>query len=452
MEKFDQYLKHSKILYLIKTDLEGNYTYISPHFAEVFNLDPEKTYGTNSLLTIFKEDHQKCIDAVTKCYQNPNTYQKVSLRKPFPNGKLIWSQWEFYLATDEHHQPKEMICFGSCVSEKIQHLKLLKTSNEKNNENEVKYQTLFETTILAIILHTPDGKIYDANEVFCKMVGITKTNITDRNISEFTPETFREIDKAFFDLLIKKPTNSSYEKEFITTEGKIIPISVNPKIFQDQNGKIFIWSIIKDITERKQQKILLKQQKELLEQTAHIAKLGGWHIDLKSKKTEWTKEVYKIHDLEDDFKHNITNGIEFFHREDQIKISLALEKSAKFGHPFDLELRLISAKKIHKWVRVAGGAIHNADTIIALKGIIQDITQKKLTENTIYKQNTLLKDFYFTQSHIVRLPIANVLGLINLLDIITSEEDRFEIYKKIKFSVSQLDQIVTDFANKKIDN
>lgn len=452
MEKLDHYLNDSKILYVVKIDLEGNYTYISPLFAEVFNFDPEKIIGTNSLLTIFKKDHQRCMDTVNKCIQNPNTYQKVSFRKPIPNGEFIWSQWEFCFATDNNNQAKEIICFGMDISEKINQLNLLKSAIKKIDATETKYQSLFETSSLAIVLHTPDGTIYDANEVFCAMVEVSKNIIKQYNLSEFTPDSYLETDKAFIDLLINNQKIYSYEKEFITAKGKLIPISINPKIFFDQTKKMFVWSIIKDITERKNHFTQLEEQKELLEQTTHIAKLGGWEIDFKSLKSTWTKEVYKIHEVEEDYQPGIKNELYFFQSDYRKTILCAIIKAKNEGVFFDLELKFISANKTKKWVRVAGQPVYLNDAIICVKGIIQDITEKKLSKETIDKQNNLIKDFAFTQSHIIRLPIANIVGLTDLLGVVETEEEKLDIYQKIKTSVSQLDKMIKDVATKKIED
>ena len=50
----------------------------------------------------------------------------------------------------------------------------------------------------------------------------------------------------------------------------------------------------------------------------------------------------------------------------------------------------------------------------------------------------------------MRLPIANIMGLVDLIEITDSLEERDEIYKRIKQSINDLDLIVREVANKKI--
>ncbi|MDA9555643.1 PAS domain S-box protein, partial [Pelobium sp.] len=440
-------------LYFCAIDLAGNYTYISPYFAKTFNYIPEELYGTSSLLTIYAEDHPKCFEIVKQCFEQPKQYHKLILRKPLNNGQLTWTQWEFYLDLDENNNPTEIYCYGYDISQKIETLNLLESVNQKFEDSRVKYQTLFETSSLGIILHTPNGDLYDANETFCQMIGVNKENVAQHNIIEFTPEEYWESDKAFIsDLVVTNNSNNSYEKEFIKNSTERIPVSINGRVFHDQSGKLFIWCIAKDITERKQQRELLNHQKELLEQTARIAKLGGWELNIETQKTEWTKEVYDIHDLEAGYDHNLESGISFYHPEDRNTIAEAIERTVKHGERFNLVSRFISAKNIHKWVRVIGEPVFKDNTIVSVKGVIQDITEKKKSEEIISKQSDLLRDISFTQSHLVRLPIANILGLTSLLEHADSEEDKLDIYRKIRHSVEQLDEIIKEVANKRIEH
>ena len=444
------YIENSKILYYCKIDLEGKYTYVSPYFEKTFECKSEDVIGVPSLDTIYYQDHQKAKDIVVKCFENPNNFQEIILRKPLKNGIIIWTQWEFYLKTDENGQPEEIICFGYNESKNIENLKLLKSVNQKLEDNDIKYKTLFETSGLGIILHSPDGKIIEANEAFCNIVGVDKEKITNHNITEFTPEECWNKDKVFINDLVSKNISFSYEKYLVNNKLEKIPVFVNGKTFFDLEGNVLIWCIIKDITERKNNEQQISDQKSLLEQTAHIVKLGGWEFEIETSKTKWTNEVYDIYDMPQDYDHNLENGLSFYHPDDQNTVANAVNRAIAEGEKFDLEVRFISSKNIHKWLRVIGEPIYKDSKITSVKGVVQDISQRKKSEEIITKQNILLRDISFTQSHTVRLPVANIMGLVDLIDLANTPEERDEIYKKIKHSINDLDLIIREVANKKI--
>lgn len=450
MKEIYDHLKSSRILFYNKTDLKGNYTYLSPYFSEFFSYPVEKYIGTSSFATIIEEDHEKCLETVKQCLLFPETSHSVIMRKPNKNGGIIHTQWEITLITDEENQPLEFISIGYDISQNIASEKNVKLLNSEIEDEKIKYQTLFETSSLGIVLHNLDGTIDLANETFCDMVGIKKAEAQQYNVLDFVPAEFKDQVYEMVNLLKTTKKNTSLEIEFRGPNNLIVPVSVNKLIFTDHYGQPKIWNVIKDITVRKHQKELLEKQNELLEETADIAKLGGWEIDLKTFKTEWTKEVYHIHDLDLDYDHNVENGISFYHPDDRERVSEAVGHTIKSGEPFDLESRFISAKGKKKWLKVSGRAVLKDGKIEAIKGIIQDITKKKLAEETIIIQNELLKEAYFAQSHLVRPPIANIIGLITLLDTIHDGIERYQIYQKIKTSVHQLDTIIKNVAQKKL--
>jgi PAS domain S-box-containing protein len=346
------YAEQSSNTYLTKTDLLGNYIHVSPLFTEIFNLHPEDIYGTNSLETIYFEDHSVCFETVQKCFMNPKTYQKVILRKPIGTERIVWTKWEFYLDLDKDGNPSEILCYGQNITDLIELKQLVEDYSERFKEKETKFQTLFETSSLFIVLHTAKGEILEANQVFCDHVGVSKDLINNYNLINFTEAKNHKEFKSFINKKIVGIGEISLETEITSKEGLITPVSINPRTFHNEKGEIFIWTIAKDITERKKQKQQLENQKELLEQTAVIAKLGGWEIHLNPFRREWTKEVYVIHDLDPVTTTNLDNALDYYHLDDKATLAKAQKQCAEKGTPYDLELRLITAKKINKWVRV----------------------------------------------------------------------------------------------------
>jgi len=79
----------------------------------------------------------------------------------------------------------------------------------------------------------------------------------------------------------------------------------------------------------------------------------------------------------------------------------------------------------------------------------RDITQKQKQEEKIKNQNSALKEIAFSNSHLVRRPLSNILGLVHILDEkgLTQEMTK-EAIENIKISATQLDNIIKDIAAK----
>ncbi len=114
-------------VYIIKTDTEGNYTYVNDFFYERFGYD-SKVIGTSSLLSIVEEDRPKCLAVVMRCFSEPGEPHQVILRKPYLDGSVKSNHWEFRGILNEAGELTGILCVGYDITllvenvQKLQHL------------------------------------------------------------------------------------------------------------------------------------------------------------------------------------------------------------------------------------------------------------------------------------------------------------------------------------------
>lgn len=149
-----------------------------------------------------------------------------------------------------------------------------------------------------------------------------------------------------------------------------------------KNGKTGIGAIIREISDIKKYKEIIKEKTELLRATNTMAKVGGWELDVKTKEVNWTEETFRIHEVEIQTAPGFNDAINYYHPDDRIKILSALNNSIKSGNSFDSEFRFISAKGNHKWVRVICEPIIINGEVVKLRGTFKDITDRKIPEIT----------------------------------------------------------------------
>lgn len=79
--------------------------------------------------------------------------------------------------------------------------------------------------------------------------------------------------------------------------------------------------------------------------------------------------------------------------------------------------------------------------------LASDITEKQEYIGTIEAQNKKLRDIAWTQSHVVRAPLARLLGIINLLEVEPNDsKDVPFLLEQIKISGDELDQIIQEIV------
>lgn len=82
--------------------------------------------------------------------------------------------------------------------------------------------------------------------------------------------------------------------------------------------------------------------------------------------------------------------------------------------------------------------------------VASDITERKKNELKIIDQNKALKEIAWHQSHIVRRPVANILGLMNLIQTEQEEEGKYDLsyLEYLNTATKELDQIIEHIVMK----
>ena len=125
----------SQNVFIIKTDMQGFYTYANEHFKYFFGFGDE-VVGVNSMSTIHPDDHAKAVETVHKCLAEPNVPHEVIIRKPTRDGSMKGGRWEFRAITNANGEPIEILCVGYDISEQLENLEraqtLLKITSDQN--------------------------------------------------------------------------------------------------------------------------------------------------------------------------------------------------------------------------------------------------------------------------------------------------------------------------------
>jgi len=119
-EKWLKNLVNSQTNYVLRTDLEGNYTYCNNKFEKDFGwLHKTGILGSYSLDAICVYHHERAKNAVELCLKEPGRIVKVELDKPYKNNITRTTLWEFVCLTDEKDQPIEIQCNGVDITERV---------------------------------------------------------------------------------------------------------------------------------------------------------------------------------------------------------------------------------------------------------------------------------------------------------------------------------------------
>ncbi|MBK7426103.1 MAG: hypothetical protein IPI60_03215 [Saprospiraceae bacterium] len=74
-----------------------------------------------------------------------------------------------------------------------------------------------------------------------------------------------------------------------------------------------------------------------------------------------------------------------------------------------------------------------------------------LSFNKIKHQNEKLNEIAFLQSHVIRKPLANIMGLLQFLKMSTPDHDYAKVYQYLEKSAEELDQVIGNIISATIE-
>tara|TARA_R110001592_G_scaffold272340_2_gene539046 strand:+ start:2789 stop:5104 length:2316 start_codon:yes stop_codon:yes gene_type:complete len=225
----------------------------------------------------------------------------------------------------------------------------------------------------------------------------------------------------------KSDNNNMYHHEpyrLITKNGDVKWVLDTTYIRRSKAGKVmFREGIVYDITKQRMAEENLRKSEALLAKTNKITKIGGWELHVEQLKIDWTDEVYFIHELDPSKSPNLEEGINFYHPDDRQKIMDAVQSAIDYGTPYDHEVRFITAKGNHLWVRAICLPVIVNGVTVKLSGTFQDITDRKKAEisaqhhlQLLEQKNKELNQFAYIASHDLQEPLRTVSNYVELLN------------------------------------
>ena len=145
------------------------------------------------------------------------------------------------------------------------------------------------------------------------------------------------------------------------------------------------------INARKQAEASLRSSQSFLQRTGAAAGVGGWEVELASGRVNWSEQTCALHDVPAGHQPTLAEAIGYYAPEARPLIERAVDEGMAMGTPWDLELRLFSARGREFWAHVVGSVEFENGQPARLVGAFQDITERRKVERALSDSHHLLK-------------------------------------------------------------
>ena len=266
------------------------------------------------------------------------------------------------------------------------------SGNKKAKIEEIEsiYKALYEKSRNAEFI-IKNGIYIDCNQTALEILQYKKKNdLINESLTHFSP-TFQadgskssEKFQKMMDVALKSGSNR-FEWTYTYKYGENFPVEILLTTIKNEPDNKIIVCAWRDISEQKKTEKDLLNKEHRLKETYQMAQIGSFEIDLVKKEVK-TSPVFDS--IIGAFSKNIDSVFTFWdkltHPEDREVNAKLMKNALKKNIKFDREYRIITLdKKKLKWIHAWCEFFYEDGVAVRFIGAVQDITERKLAENTI---------------------------------------------------------------------
>ncbi len=357
---------------ICKTNLKGDVLYVNEALLKIMEIDSPETITGKGVLS---------------AYNNPS--KRESLIEELRRNNRI-KNYEVELLTDTGKIKKVLlnaILEGDTISGMVMDLTEHKKTEEALRESEKRFRAISNTAADAILLMNNEGKISYWNPTAEKIFGYTSEEAMGKDLHMFlAPERYHKDYRRGFSKFSNTGEGIAIGKTFeffaLKKDGTEFPIEVSTSAIQIK-GMWHAIGIVRDVSERKLAEIALTMSEQkyrtLFEESKDVIFIStpdGTFLDINPAGIE----LFGYSSREEMLAIDIARDL--YVNSDDRKTCLRIIEEQGYVKDYEVELKRKDGK--HVIALMSNGTVRdNKGEIIAYRGIIKDITERKRLEQQL---------------------------------------------------------------------
>ncbi len=238
-------------------------------------------------------------------------------------------------------------------------------------------------------------KVFWSEEMYNLFEVVPGTKITNDIYLSLLDEENKETRRIAVEASLATGKPYNYFLNYKTPKGKTKILNSQGEIQISGEGKIArMVGTVMDVTLLKEAEDKIRESEKLLRTAQQIAKLGTWKLDVKTDIVEWSEEMYKIFEINNDgSKLEGDFFLKYVMDEDRAMLKEVAEKALSEKKPYGYEYRILTPSGLIKCLKAHGeiflDAAGNVETIL---GTVFDITDIKHAQEKIERSEKQLKE------------------------------------------------------------
>ncbi|MFH2039762.1 MAG: PAS domain S-box protein, partial [Chloroflexota bacterium] len=195
-------------------------------------------------------------------------------------------------------------------------------------------------------------------------------------------------------ILPQKAMFNEYEVEYdFPGIGKRVMLLNARRIPKPPKKEQWILLAFEDITGRKRGEEALRESEIRLKEAQRVGHTGSWDWDATTDTITWSEEYYRIFGFDPKLRPpGYDEHLKVYTPESVARLDAAVKHSMQTGEGYQLDLEQIRVDGTRRWIVARGEVKCDAHgQIVGLFGTAHDITDRKCSEEAVYKQQQVFR-------------------------------------------------------------
>ncbi len=269
----------------------------------------------------------------------------------------------------------------------------LKLREEALRASEERFSKIFHSSPAAMgISRMTDGKLVDANDNMCALMGYPRDEQIGRTVVELNMWVYPEERQKILQRLRNGEAIRNELVSLRTKSGAQLTVMVS-MVTLNLHGEEMIVAMLHDITEKHRAEQALRESEERLRMALQSAQLGTWEWNDDRKQNIWDETMHAIYGLAPgSFEGTREAFLKRVHPDDLQRITDASWRMMKPPYLFNEEFRILRGDGAVRWVTSSSKSYcDDAGNVIRMLGVLKDITSRKEAEAQLAESTERLK-------------------------------------------------------------
>jgi PAS domain S-box-containing protein len=300
--------------------------------------------------------------------------------------------------------PPSFTGFLRDITEQKRNESALREAHAQVARSEERWRSVFENSAIGVALTDLNGRFLATNPVYQGMLGYSEEELQKLSFLDIThEEDFESSQMLIMELLAGKRGQFQIEKQYRRKNGSLMWVRNNVSVVPGtERVPQFLMALSEDITERKQAEKKLRRSEAFLAGGQRLSLTGSFSWRVETDEITFSEEACRIFELERDAPVTLERIGSRIHREDIPLLSEKIEEARRGGGEQEYEIRLRMPDDSVKYLRTMSHGILDPAGKLEIIGAVQDVTQRRSSEEALSKARSEL-------AHVTRITSLGVL-------------------------------------------